>query len=76
MAIDKFIELFAEQFDHADIESFDENTLFKQSEDWSSLTSLFLISMADEEFNVSLKGEDIQKANTIGDLYHIIQSRI
>ena len=75
MAIDKFIELFAEQFD-SDLESFDENTLFKKSEEWSSLTCLFLISMADEEFNISLKGEDIQKANTIGDLYYLIQSRI
>ena len=51
MDIDKFIEKFAELFD-VDAKDFNESTSFKETEQWSSLIALYIISMADEEYNV------------------------
>ncbi|MCE5174367.1 MAG: acyl carrier protein [Bacteroidales bacterium] len=72
--MDKFIEKFTELFDNADIKDLNESTHFKEIDGWCSLIALFLISMADEEYHVSLKRDDILKASTIGDIYHIIQN--
>lgn len=34
-----------------------------------------IIAMADEEYSVRLKGDDIRKINTVKDLYNLIQNR-
>lgn len=34
-----------------------------------------IIAMADEEYAVRLKGEDIRKVSTVKDLYDLIQSQ-
>lgn len=73
MDVEKFIEKFAEQFEDADIKEFSISTPFKETDGWSSLIALLIISMADEEYNVTLKGEDIRSAKTIGDILHIIE---
>lgn len=75
MEINTFIGKFAELFENADVKNFKESTHFKELEEWSSLIALYIISMADEEYNVTLKGEDIRNATTIGDIYRIIESK-
>ena len=69
MDIQYFVEKFAEQFDETDIGCFSPKTVFKE---WSSLIALTLIAMIDEEYDVTLKGEDIRDATTIEDLFTII----
>ena len=71
--MDKFIEKFTELFENPDIKDLNEFTSFKEIDGWCSLVALFLISMVDEEYHVFLKRDDILKASTIGDIYHIIQ---
>lgn len=44
-------------------------------DNWDSLAALSFIAMVDEEYDISLKGEDIRKANTIEDLFEIIKSK-
>ena len=75
MDINKFIEHFAAQFDDTDISEFMPETKFRDLEEWSSLTALSVIAMADEEFDVKLRGEDIRGSVTVNDLYTIINSR-
>lgn len=70
-----FIENFAAQFDDTDISEFSAETQFRELEEWSSLLALSIIAMADDEYNVNLKGEDIRNSVTISDLFSIIQSR-
>lgn len=74
--LDEFIQLFAEQFEETDINQFAPETEFRELDEWSSLISLSVIAMVDEEFGVSLKGADIREADTIEDLYKVIQSKL
>jgi acyl carrier protein len=76
MNITDFIKNFADQFDDTEPSVFNENTNFKELEEYSSLTALNIISMVDDEYNVYLKGDDIRNSNTIAELYKIVESRI
>lgn len=75
MDLKDFIEKFAEQFEETEFSSFSANTSFKELEEWSSLMSLAIIAMVDEEYGVRVKGDDIKDANTIEDLFKIALSR-
>ena len=75
MNIQDFISKFADQFDETDAAEFKPDTEFKALDEWSSLTSLSIISMVDDEYNVSINGDDIREAETIEDLYNIIMNR-
>ena len=76
MEISKFIENFADQFDDTDVSEFEAGTKFKELEEWSSLLALSIIAMVDDEYDVSIKGEDIINSNTIMDLYNIVKTRL
>ena len=75
MEINSFIEHFAEQFDETDASEFQAGTVFKELEEWSSLIALSIIAMVDEEYEVTLKGDDIRNASTIEDLFNTIQAK-
>lgn len=76
MEIKEFIENFSAQFDDTDEKMFNAETKFRELEEWSSLTALSIIVMADEEYNVKIKGDDIRNASTIYDLYEIVKSKL
>lgn len=76
MDIKDFIQHFAEQFDDTDVNEIQATTVFKELDEWSSLLALSIIAMADEEYNVTLKGEDIRNSNTIEDLFNVVKSRV
>lgn len=76
MEIQKFIEDFAAQFDETDASGFNAETTFRNIEEWSSLTALSIIAMADESYNVKLTGDDIRKSTTINDIFEIVKSRV
>jgi acyl carrier protein len=75
MDINEFIEHFAEQFEETDHAVFAANTNFRELEEWSSLIALNIIAMVDEEYDVTLKGADIEKSKTIEDLFNIVKSK-
>ena len=76
MELKDFIENFAAQFDDTDASEIKAETVFKELDEWSSLIALSVIVMADEEYEVTLKGEDIRTSNTVEDLFNLIKSRI
>lgn len=76
MELNEFIEHFAEQFDETDASELVATTKFHDLEEWSSLTALSIIAMVDEEYDVTLKGDDISKAVTIEDLFNTVKNRI
>ena len=76
MELNEFVEKFAEQFDDTDPSEIKAETNFRDLEEWSSLIGLSVISMIDDEFEVTLKGEDMRKAQTVEELYHIVQSKL
>jgi len=75
MDLQEFITNFANQFEETDSSVFTKDTVFKNLDEWSSLLALSIIAMVDEEYGVTLKGDDIRSANTIEDLYDIIKSK-
>lgn len=76
MEIKEFISKFAEQFDDLDASVLTPKTEFKALEDWNSLVALSVIAMIDEEYDVTLKGNDITGATTIEDLYNTVCSKM
>lgn len=76
MELKDFIENFAGQFDETDMNEFKAVTVFKDLEEWSSLTALSVIAMVDEEYGVTLKGDDIKNSETIADVYNAVVSKL
>ncbi len=76
MDIKQFIEVLVEQFDDEDIDEITPDTRFKDLDEWSSIVALSIIAAIDEEFDTTLKGEDINKSNTVSDLYEIVKARM
>ncbi|MDD4515959.1 acyl carrier protein [Massilibacteroides sp.] len=70
-----FTTNFADQFEETEISAFTPNTNYKELEEWSSLIALSIIAMIDEEYDVSIKGDDIRSAETIEDLFTIVKNR-
>ena len=75
MEIKIFIENFAALFDETDASIFCAETEFKNLQEWSSLLALSVLAMIDEEYDVSLKGDDIKNSKTIEDLFNIVKSK-
>lgn len=76
MELEKFIENFADQFDETDASEITAATRFHELDEWSSLVALSLIAMVDEEYDVTIKGDDIRNSNTVEDLFNIVASRL
>lgn len=72
---EKFVRNFADQFDETYASEISLQTVFKDLDEWSSLLSLSIIAMCDEEYNVKIKGDDIKNAQTVNDLFEIVKSR-
>ena len=74
MDINEFVNKVVEQFDDVSTPVTPE-TKFREIEGWCSIVALSIIAMADEEYGVTLKGEDIKKSETIKDLFDLVSSR-
>ncbi|MBP5769829.1 MAG: acyl carrier protein [Bacteroidaceae bacterium] len=75
MELKEFIEVIAEQYEDVELQDFTPETHFKEFDEWSSLTSLSIIATVDDEFGITLKGDDIRKATTIQELFDIAKSK-
>ncbi len=75
MEINKFIEKFVEIFDDTDASTLSPETKFRELDEWSSLSALGVIALADEEFDVELSGAEMRQTNTIQELYNLITSK-
>lgn len=76
MEIKKFIENVADQFDETDVAVFTPETEFKELDEYSSLVALSLIAMIDDEYDVTLKGDDMRNTSTVEELYNLVKSRM
>ena len=75
MELKDFIENFANQFDDTDSSEFKAESVFKELDEWSSLVALSVIAMVDEEYGVTIKGDDIRNSNTIEDLFNAVKTK-
>jgi acyl carrier protein len=72
MELQDFIKKIAMLFETTNISEFNEDTEFKTFDEWSSLTTLSVIAMIDDEYKITIKGRDIREAETIRDLFDIV----
>ena len=75
MELKEFIENFAAQFDDTDASEFKAETVFKEMDEWSSLIALSVIAMIDEEYDVTIKDDDIRNSETIEDLFNVVAEK-
>ena len=75
MEINEFVAKFAEQFDDTDASEIKAETNFRDLDEWSSLIALSVIAMVDEEYDVTLKGDDIKNATTVEDLFNTVKAK-
>jgi acyl carrier protein len=75
MELQEFIENFAGQFDETDASEITAKTVFHELDEYSSLIALSIIAMVDEEYDVTLKGDDMSSAVTVEDLFNIVKSK-
>lgn len=72
MEINEFLEKFAEIFDDTDAAALTPETNFRDLDEWSSLSTLGVIALADEEFGIEISGKDLKKVNSIQELYNLL----
>lgn len=74
--LNEFVALFAEQFDETDASEITATTVFQDLDEYSSLIALSIIALVDEEFDVTLKGDDVKSSVTIEDLYKKVIAKL
>lgn len=72
MTLEEFIDVLSEQFDETEKSEFCPETKYKELDDWSSLTSLSIIAMVDEECDIFLSSDVFKSSETIEELYNKI----
>lgn len=75
MELKDFIQNFAEQFDDTPASVFKAETVFHKLDEYTSLIALSIISMVDEEYGVTLSGNEMKAAVTIEDLYNTVKAK-
>jgi acyl carrier protein len=71
-----FISNFAAQFDDTDASEFSLETRFRELEEWSSLNALAILNMISKKYNLVLKADEMRTANTVQELFNLVQSKL
>ena len=64
-----FLENFSEILEDTQIDSLSLDTEFKNLDEWDSMAMLMLISIFDEKYGVEVSASEINKLNTLSELY-------
>lgn len=76
MKLEEFVTAFADQFDDTELEVFNPDTQFRELEEWSSLVGLAVINMVNKKCGVRISPEELRSANTIAELFTIVQNKL
>ncbi|MBO5950264.1 MAG: acyl carrier protein [Fibrobacteraceae bacterium] len=74
MDIKEFILKFAEEIEIENQEDLTPDTVFRDLEEWSSLSVMVFIAFADENFGKQIGDKQIAECNTIQDLYNLMKA--
>jgi acyl carrier protein len=70
--MEKFIINFANQLLDADANELTANTLFRELDDWDSLTAMAVLAMISDEYKVKIDELAFRELKTIGDIYNFV----
>jgi acyl carrier protein len=75
--MEEFIKHFINQLDEVPTIEVNADTDFRNDLDgWDSITALSVMAMVDDEYSVNITGDEMQNANTIGDLFNIVSKKL
>lgn len=69
--MEDFLDGFVDILEDTERSELTAETIFKDLDEWDSMTALMLIAMFDEKYEKKITGNDIKDANTLNDLYAI-----
>ncbi len=75
MTINEFTSLLEKEFEEIEQGTLQPDTNYRDIKNWSSMHALIIIAFADAHFNVELTANDLRNAQTIRDLYNVIQTK-
>lgn len=75
MNINDFIKDFADQFDETEFEEFQPETVYRDLDEWSSLTGLAILNMIDKKYGVKITATEIKGTTTIESVFNLILSK-
>lgn len=71
-----FTKNFEDQFQNPFPQPLDQQTEFRELEEWTSLQALIIISSFDWDYQVSVSADELRTATTMQDLYNIVISKL
>lgn len=74
MSLNTFVANFANAVE-VEAARVNAQSVFKNLENWDSLCALSVIAMVDDSYRVSIGGDDLEDAATVGDLWALIGTR-
>jgi acyl carrier protein len=75
MDITTFTSQFAQLFENTDASLIHPDTVFRELEEWDSLIALSTIAMIDEQYGITLTGDEMRGATTVQQLFDLIVSK-
>jgi acyl carrier protein len=73
MDLQDFTAKFADLFDETDSNEITASTNFRDLGEWSSLIGLSTIVMIEDEYGITVKGDDIRNSKTVEDLFNAVK---
>ncbi len=75
MDIKEFIVDFADQFDETELDEFKPETVYRDLDEWSSLTGLAILNMISKKYGVKITANEVKETKTIESLYNLVVSK-
>jgi len=76
MDLQEFVKKVSEQYDDAEDVEFKPETEYKKLDQWSSIVALSIIAMLNNDYDITIKGNDIAYTNTLKELFNICNVRV
>ena len=75
MELNEFIKRFCEELEIDNAEELNGDTDFRQLDEWSSLAGLTIMGLCDDEYGVTLDATEMRGAETLQDLFDLVNSK-
>ena len=75
MELNEFVANFAEQFDDTDASEITASTVFRDLDEWSSLTGMGVIALANTEYGKAITGAELKACVTVEDVFNLIKNK-
>jgi len=75
MTIDNLLALFNSVLNEDGKHPVSVDADFKESDNWSSLTAFTIVTELEEKYGIQLRGIEIRRCTTVGDLLELINSK-